>query len=151
MEKYQFREYISKYKKFFLKEKNAITKALLGNCFIEHVGSTSVPGLGGKGIVDVLVGVKSKNLPPLIKTLESVGYEFRKKASTPDRFFFRRDYKFSKETRRVHIHLTKFDSKDWNEMIAFRNYLLKYPEDVKKYVKIKKEAVERAKGEGEIY
>jgi GrpB-like predicted nucleotidyltransferase (UPF0157 family) len=151
MEKYRFREYNSKYKKFFLKEKNTITKALGDNCFIEHVGSTSIPSLGGKGIVDVLVGVKSKNHPKFIKTLKSTGYEFREKASTSDRLFFRRDYNSGKETRRVHIHLTKFDGKDWNEMIAFRDYLLKHPEDVKKYVKIKKEAVEKAKGEGEIY
>lgn len=151
MEKYQFRKYNYQYRMFFLKEKRILMKWLNGKCSVEHVGSTSIPGLGGKGIVDVLVGVKSKNLHSFITPLEATGYEFREKASTPNRLFFRRDYEVAEETRRVHIHLTEFNGKDWNEMIAFRDYLLKHPEEVKKYAKIKKEAVKRAQGEGEIY
>jgi len=70
--------------------------------------------------------------------LEKAGYEFREKASYPERLFFRRDYSYRKRKRRVHIHLTKFNGQDWKEMTGFRDYLLKHPGAVEQYIKIKK-------------
>ncbi len=151
MKKYVFRRYNPKYKTFFSIEKAILSESLNRKCLIEHIGSTAIPGLGGKGIVDVLLGVSSRNLHQVVKKLETAGYEYREKASTPERLFFRRDYKFGKSVRRVHVHLTQAYGKDWNEMIAFRDYLQKHPDDLKKYIKIKKEGVEKAQGEGDIY
>lgn len=150
MEKYVFNEYEKEYKKYFQLEKNNLQKALEKNTKIEHVGSTAIPGLGGKGIIDVVVGIND-DLRRQVNVLENAGYEFREVASTPERLFFRKDYTSDNKVRRVHIHLVKFNGKDWNEMISFREYLLNHPEVVKKYAQIKKEAVEKAKGEGVIY
>ena len=83
--------------------------------------------------------------------LEKASYEFREKASSRNRLFFRRDYHNNHRERRIHIHLVKFNGKDWKEMINFRNYLLNHPKAVEKYAKLKKEAVRKSKGEGRTY
>ena len=151
MKKYVFRKYTQKYLEFFSLEKKRIVNALGFTVKIEHVGSTVIAGLGGKGIVDIVVGVSKAKLQEAKKKLEKAGYEFREKASFPERLFFRRDYIYHKRNRRVHIHLVKFNGRDWRELVSFRNYLLKHPEVVEQYVKIKKEAVEKADGLGEVY
>ena len=151
MQKYVFRKYNPEYRAFFTSEKKKIAKALGSMAKIEHVGSTSVPGLGGKGIIDIAVGVPKSKLVETKKKLEKAGYEFREKASYPERLFFRIDYPCKNRKRRIHIHLTKFNGQDWKEMIGFRDYLLKHPEAVEQYVKIKKEGVKKALGDGEKY
>lgn len=151
MLKYVFREYDPHYKLFFLQEKKKILSILGDEVKIEHVGSTAIEGLGGKGILDILIGVKDGELKTSRKKLEDAGYEFRESASTAQRDFFRIDYIYKKEKRRVHIHLTKYHSKDWKEIIGFRDYLLKHPSDAVKYAKIKKEAVKEAQGDGVKY
>ncbi len=123
---------------FFFLEKKKIAKVLGLTAKIEHIGSTAVPGLGGKGIVDIVVGVSQKRLPEAKNKLQEAGYEFRQQASCPERLFFRIDHPYNNRTRRVHVHLTVINGKTWNGMTGFRNFLLKHPDTVDKYVKIKK-------------
>ena len=151
MQKYVFRKYNPKYRAFFTSEKKKIVKSLGSTAKIEHVGSTAIPDLGGKGILDIMVGVSKSKFAEAKKKLEEAGYEFREKASYPERLFFRRDYPYKNRKRRIHIHLTKFNGQDWKEIISFRDYLLKHPDAVEQYVKIKKEGVKKALGDGEKY
>lgn len=151
MQKYVFRKYIPEYRAFFTSEKRKIAKALGSTAKIEHVGSTAIPNLGGKGILDIAVGVSKSKFAEAKRKLEKTGYEFREKASYPERLFFRIDYPYKNRKRRIHIHLTKFNGQDWKEMIGFRNYFLKHPDAVEQYVKIKKEGVKKALGDGEKY
>jgi GrpB-like predicted nucleotidyltransferase (UPF0157 family) len=151
MQKYVFRKYNPEYRAFFTSEKKKIAKALDSTARIEHVGSTAISDLGGKGILDVVVGVSKSKLAEAKKKLEKAGYEFREKASYPERLFFRIDYPYKNRKRRIHIHLTKFNGQDWKEIIGFRDYLLKHPDAVEQYVKIKKEGVKKALGDGEKY
>jgi len=151
MQKYVFRKYNPKYRVFFALEKKKISKALGSKVKIEHVGSTAIPGLGGKGILDIVVGVSKSKIVEIKKKLEKAGYEFREKASYPERLFFRHDYSYQSRKRRVHIHLTKFNGQDWKEIIGFRNHLLKHTDAVEQYVKIKKEGVKKSLGDGEKY
>ena len=151
MEKYVFKKYSHEYTALFLSEKKKLAKILGKNANIEHIGSTAVPGLGGKGILDIIIGIIGHNLDDAKKKLIKAGYEFRAIASVPERLFFRRDYNYKKENRRVHIHLIKFKSNDWNKMIKFRDYLIKHPESVEQYMNIKKQAVKKASGDGEKY
>lgn len=151
MQKYVFRKYHPEYRAFFTSEKKKIAKALGSTAKIEHVGSTAIPDLGGKGILDIAVGVSKSKFAEAKKKLEKAGYEFREKAGSPERLFFRIDYPHKNRKRRVHIHLTKFKSQDWKGIIGFRDYLLKHPEAVEQYVKIKREGVKKAFGNGEKY
>ena len=84
---------------------------------LEHVGSTSVPGLAAKPIIDILAG-RSAEVPPLtfVPPIESVGYEHRGENGLPGREFFRRG-----KPRSYHIHLVTLDSALWRHHIAFRD------------------------------
>jgi len=151
MRKYVFRKYNPEYRALFTSEKRKIAKALGSTAKIEHVGSTAIPNLGGKGILDIIVGVSKPKFGEAKRKLEKAGYEFREKASYPERLFFRIDCPYKSRKRRVHIHLTRFNGQDWKEMIGFRDYLLKHPEAVEQYVKIKQLGVKKALGDGKIY
>ena len=151
MQKYIFREYNPEYRDFFISEKRKILNILGTKIKIEHVGSTAVLGLGGKGILDIVVSVPKSKFAKSKEKLEKGGYEFKEKASYPERLFFRIDYPYKKRKRRVHVHLTVFNSRDWKGMIGFRNYLLKHSNAVRRYTEIKKEAVRKAHGNGKKY
>ena len=89
---------------------------------IEHIGSTSVPGLASKPIIDIVAAVKSfDNLGYFIENLQAIGYEYM-----PERMFENRKFfpKGSSAKRTHHLNLViKDDPKQWIEIIAFRNYL----------------------------
>jgi GrpB-like predicted nucleotidyltransferase (UPF0157 family) len=166
VEKYKFRKYDSKYVNLFNLEKERlfeIVKLFDPNVKVEHIGSTAVPGLGGKGIVDVFVGISKNVFNDKIKfdnikqALIDNDYDFREKASFPERLFFRKDYTYENlsgniETKgRVHVHLVEFGVDEWNNVIRFRDVLRGNKSVLEQYVKIKQEAVKYAQGEGEKY
>ena len=70
MKKYIFRKYTPKYLKLFSSEKKRIIKALGSTVKIEQVGSTAIASLGGKGIVDIIVGVSKVKLQETKRKLE---------------------------------------------------------------------------------
>ncbi len=150
MEKYTFNEYDNMYKELFTRERDNLSVFLQGSK-IEHVGSTAVPGLGGKRIIDIMLGTNSDNLKSYIKILRLRNYAFSDKASTDGRLFFKKIYTKKDSVTVYHLHITRLGSKEWNQIIIFRNYLLKHPDAVKKYAELKKKAVELAKGDGEVY
>ncbi len=150
MEKYVFREASGEYSKYFEAEKLKLLDLFDDSVKIEHVGSTAIPGLGGKGIVDIVVGVES-GFESFKKKLEPIGYLFREHVSSDDRLFFRKEYDEERGVRRVHVHLVTFEGNEWVNLTAFRDYLLKHPETIEAYVALKKKAVKVAQGEGEVY
>ncbi|MDO8669275.1 MAG: GrpB family protein [Candidatus Buchananbacteria bacterium] len=151
MEKYVFRKYNKEYLDFFKSEKKKLSRALGATARIEHVGSTAISNLGGKGILDIAVGVLKSKMAAAKKQLEQAGYEFRESASYPERLFFRIDYPYKNRKRRVHIHLMILNSQDFQGMIGFRQYLLNHPEAIEEYIKIKKAGVRYTLGDGQKY
>lgn len=150
MKKYAFREYNKDYISYFKKEELRLKK-ISPSVKIEHIGSTSVPGLGGKGIVDVLIGANKKDMPKIKDRLQEEGYIFNPKAGDKNRLFFEKDYETLMKKRRVHLQLTSFNSKVWKDTLKVRDILRKNVSLRDKYAKIKKEAVKCAKGEGKKY
>ncbi len=78
---------------------------------VEHVGSTAVPGLAAKPVIDILAGVRE--LPPGGKEISALarhGYDLREEAGVPGRTFFR---KFTSGVRTHHLHVTVFGSEFW--------------------------------------
>ncbi len=149
MFKYVFRPYDPIYPKRLTREKNRLKKFLGKDVLIEHIGSTSIPGMGGKGIIDIAVAASSKNdLLEVSSKLVEIGYYYNQEDGTEDRWFHGRKVS---DKERYHLHLTFRGSKDWKEMISFRDYLKTHPEDFKKYEEIKKMAVETANQDKEIY
>lgn len=149
MFKYVFKPYDPIFPKFFSKEKNRLKKFLGSGILIDHIGSTSIPGMGGKGIIDIAIAVISKDdLSSISSKLIEAGYYYDRKDGTEERWFHGR--KVSDEER-YHIHLTFRESRDWKEMISFRDYLKTHPEAFREYKEIKKRAVEEANQDKEIY
>lgn len=104
---------------------------------IEHFGSTAVPGLSAKPIVDVLVEVSSldETKKQVVPILEAKGYEYFWRPAFGDdqppfyAWFIKRD----KEGKRTHhIHMVEADSELWDR-IYFRDYLRKFPVEAKRY------------------
>jgi GrpB-like predicted nucleotidyltransferase (UPF0157 family) len=151
MKKYKFREYNKKFPKFFEKEKIRLERIFPKSLLIEHIGSTSIPGLGGKGIVDVLLVVNKKNISRTKELLILEGYTYMKDSLHPSRLSFYRDYWKFFGKRRVHVHLTYLNSRTYRETLRFKRLLLNNKELVREYGKIKKKAVVLAKGEGKVY
>ncbi|NOU97415.1 GrpB family protein [Paenibacillus sp. LMG 31456] len=105
---------------------------------IEHFGSTSVPGLDAKPIVDILVGTQSGacQTDAHIQTLAKLNYEFLgEDGRRPGRFFFRK-----RELNKFNISIVPFDGDLWRDNILFRDYLRAHPEEVCFYASIKKAA-----------
>jgi len=149
MKRYIYEDYAPKYKTLFLKEKKSLEKILDSDAVIEHIGSTAVPGLGGKGIIDIMIFAPKSKIQNYSGKLQKAGYLFRENASKPDRLFFRTDYE-NKTMRKIHIHLT-YNKKELREKTAFRDYLVAHPKDAQRYAELKKKAVEFAQGTGERY
>lgn len=81
--------YNPKNKYYFDLERTRIKKKLGKNFEIHHIGSTAVPGLGGKRTIDILVLAKTKKeAKKIIKPLEIFGYEFKENAGDKYRNIF---------------------------------------------------------------
>ena len=107
---------------------------------IEHVGSTSVPGLAAKPIIDIDVVVRKTNLEPAIKALATIGYEHEGNGGIEGREMFK--YSGKEHLMDHHLYVCPEDSRELKRHVLFRDYLLSHPDAVQAYSQIKKEAAE---------
>ncbi len=127
--------------------------ALLGR--IEHFGSTAVPGLAAKPIVDMLVEVSSLEAArrEIVPLLEADGYDYFWRplfdVDEPPYYawFIRRD---AAGRRTHHIHMVEADSVLW-ERLAFRDRLRASPETARRYAELKRELAARFPGDRVAY
>jgi GrpB-like predicted nucleotidyltransferase (UPF0157 family) len=118
---------------------------------IEHFGSTAVPGLCAKPIVDLLVEVKSleETKQKVAPILESQGYDYFWRPSFGDdvppfyAFFIKRD---AQGQRTHHIHMIEADFEHWDKLF-FRDYLREFSDVAGEYQKIKMELSEKFHGD----
>jgi GrpB-like predicted nucleotidyltransferase (UPF0157 family) len=100
---------------------------------IEHIGSTSVPDLCAKPIVDVLVGLRELALrPEQIEAMEGLGYEYLDEHGLPGRLFFR------KHPRTHHVHVVQHGGEHWERQITFRDALRNDAEERRRYDEFKR-------------
>jgi len=86
---------------------------------LEHVGSTAVPGLAAKPIIDILAGRPPKSAAaPYIAAFRQLGYEHLGTEGIPGREFFRRGV-----PRTEHLHLVTWSSAFWKDHLRFRDAL----------------------------
>jgi len=149
--KYKFVRYSKEYPKLYKKEEAKIKKILGNNVNIEHVGSTSVPSLGGKGIIDIAIRTPKSKINYYINKLNKIGYKFNPEhpGTNKSKFLQRRIISKGKE-RRIHVHLF-LNNAFWDTFIIFRDYLKKSKKARDEYVKIKKKAAVYSKQEGKRY
>jgi GrpB-like predicted nucleotidyltransferase (UPF0157 family) len=108
---------------------------------IEHFGSTAIPGLAAKPIVDVLVEVNSleETKTRIAPVLEAQGYDYFWRATHGENgppfyaWFIKRN---SAGVRTHHIHMVESDFEHWDRLL-FRDYLIEHPETAKEYEALK--------------
>lgn len=133
--------YDEKWRQSFLDIKSELAAALGPLALsIEHVGSTSVPGLAAKPIIDIDVVVRKTNLEPAIKALATIGYEHEGNGGIEGREMFK--YSGKEHLMDHHLYVCPEDSSELKRHVLFRDYLLSHPDAVQAYSQIKKEAAE---------
>ncbi len=108
---------------------------------VEHLGSTAVPGLAGKPILDIGIAVESEDAADACVTpLASIGYTYRGPyGPDPRRRYYVRD---EHGKRFSHIHLYILPAPAWDEKLAFRDALREDPELAAAYVAEKRRIAE---------
>jgi len=107
----------------FEREAELIRSALGKNALgIAHIGSTSIPGMAAKPVIDIMVAFESlTQAAKFIPDLEALGYSYRTHDTVPERLFFGKES--APEYRTHHLNLTQLGSGFWVNQIAFRDYL----------------------------
>ncbi|MEK7180554.1 MAG: GrpB family protein [Patescibacteria group bacterium] len=131
-------EWIHLYEAEAEKLKQVFGNELLG---IEHIGSTSVPELPAKPIIDIMVLIDShENAAKYIPKLEVLGYPFDFTAHTDkstERHLFRKG-----NPTHYHLSIAYVDRGSfWKRQLAFRDYLREHPEERDRYASLKQELI----------
>lgn len=126
-------EWADKYKEY-----EANIKGIFGDDIeVEHIGSTSVPGMSGKPTIDVLVIVPDMSLVDERKSaMEAAGFHDDGEFVMPGSKLFRR---MQGNTLFANIHFYPAEHDRHEEMLAIRDYLREHPEEVAEYSKLKKD------------
>lgn len=105
---------------------------------VEHVGSTAVPGLAAKPIIDIMLGVAPEDLDRIIEPLRRIGYEYNPdwEISMPHRRLFGRPRAEGATAR--HLHAVVHGSEFWVRHLRFRDYLRAHSEVAAEYGLLKK-------------
>jgi GrpB-like predicted nucleotidyltransferase (UPF0157 family) len=126
------------------KEEKALILRVIGDTVlqIEHIGSTAVPGLGAKPIIDIMVGVRRiSDVKGCIEPLATVGYEY----------VSLRYFRKGPPERHRHLHVTELGSEFWESHILFRDYLCAHPETAQEYYELKKKLAAKFKSDGDAF
>lgn len=139
MDKVIIVEYNPQWPLLFDREAERIRNVVDGDLInrIEHFGSTAVPGLAAKPIIDLLVGVHSlvQAKQIAISQLQTLDYAYWYDNPDPQRMFFIKGLPPSSH-RTHHIHMVEPDSRLW-ERLAFRDYLCEHPHEAANYAQFK--------------
>jgi GrpB-like predicted nucleotidyltransferase (UPF0157 family) len=108
---------------------------------LEHVGSTAVPGLSAKPIIDLQVSVAA--LEPrerYVDALGRLGYLFAPDPATPDYHYFARP---PERPHTHHVHVCAADSHHEHRHVAVRDFLRAHPDEAAAYAAVKRAVAER--------
>ena len=116
-------------------------REVFGEALVEHAGSTAVPGLDAKPIIDLMVAVESlETAEGFCPALAELGYEYRPEDDVPGRLFFARG---PREWRTHHLSLAERDGEFWRVQLVFRDWLRAHPETAEAYRALKRELAEQ--------
>ena len=116
---------------------------------VEHIGSTAVPGLAAKPVIDIVVLVAEMGpAHAAMPGLEQIGYEFRPEVSNAMRLFLRRRAAGGERTHHLHIHT---DQADVSRHILFRDRLRADADTRQAYEALKRDLANRHAGDREAY
>ena len=119
---------------------------------IEHVGSTAIPGMIAKPIIDFDIVIRMPEFDEVRSRLEMIGYVHQGDLGIPEREAFAlTDLKLKEELPPHHLYVCDIKSKELHRHIAFRDYLRSHPDDASKYSEIKIQLVKKHSGDRTLY
>ena len=133
----------SENKKAYLEIEEKLKNLLPSNPPINHVGSTAIPDMCGKNIIDVLVGAKNETEFSEFKTqIESLGF-FASQNSKSEIYQFFASKQGETGDGDTHIHLCLTNTERYDEFLILRDYLLSNPIEATAYSNHKKELISK--------
>lgn len=129
--------YRNEWPTLFETEARLIKQALGDNCLVvHHIGSTAVPGLASKPIIDMLPAVKNiLQVDQAIAAMEQLGYETKGEFGIP----FRRYFQKGGDQRTYNVHIFEEDNSEIERHIKFRDWMIAHSDDREAYGQLKKE------------
>jgi NAD-dependent deacetylase len=116
---------------------------------VEHMGSTAVPALAAKPVIDISVGLRRAELSEdRVAAMERLGYEYLGENGLPGRLFFRRD---EAGRRTDHVHAVEHEGGHWHRHRAFRDYLRAHPDEAERYAVEKRRLAAESVTHGEYW
>lgn len=148
MSKITYTDYPQTALNLFTTEKQKLQE-VLPEAEVHHIGSTAIPGVGGKGIVDILVAIPDwGSKDSAITKLRELGFVHIHPEKNNRIFTSRVEDTQADDT---HIHLTYQHSDEYRKFLTFRDFLRTHLNEAKKYSELKKEWLQQAKGDREAY
>lgn len=139
MRKVKVVSYNPAWQEAFKLESQQIAK-IIGNdtVAIHHIGSTAIPGIYAKPIIDVLVEVKAiAHVDQHNETFKQLGYAAMGEYGIPGRRYFRKNNELGIPTH--HIHIFEVGSEHIERHISFRDYLINHPQEAEAYSNLKRQ------------
>ena len=118
------------------KEESEKIKNILDDIIIDihHIGSTAIPGIKAKPVIDILVEVKDiEAVDQYNHKMEELGYEVMGEHGIPKRRFFRK----GGNKRTHHIYIFQVGNEEIERHINFKEYLITYPDKGREYSRLK--------------
>ncbi len=143
-------DYDPTWPKKFAQEKNFLLSVIgrWQHGAVEHIGSTAVPGMAAKPVIDIMFGVTSlEESKPAIEVLVANGYEYWPYKPDIMHWFCKPSDAF----RTHHLHLVPYQSELWKQRIKFKELLLSDKEVFNQYKTLKLELAAKFKNDREQY
>lgn len=117
---------------------------------LQHVGSTAVPGLSAKPIIDIAIAIESRKvIPSLVRSLTELGYTDRGDGGNDGGYLLVLEP--VPEVRTVHVHVVEATDVQWRDYIGFRD-LLRRNEDIREeYGRLKRDLAHKYKNDRRLY
>jgi GrpB-like predicted nucleotidyltransferase (UPF0157 family) len=123
-------------------EAKVVLSAVLGEYAldIQHVGSTSIPRISAKPVIDIAVAIERYPLPDeVLAAVEALGYTYWSEYGIPHRhLFFRRDLPVGHN-----VHVNELANGEFQKHVLFRDYMRAHPDDAREYESLKRELAAR--------
>ncbi|MDO8980523.1 MAG: GrpB family protein [Afipia sp.] len=119
---------------------------------LEHFGSTAVPGLSAKPIIDILIAVRSlaDAQATFVEPLRNLDYVYWADNPKTDRMFFVKGMPPFGSRRSHHVHVTEPHGEMW-QRLGFRDYLRAHPEEAGTYERLKRRLAAEYRADREAY
>ncbi len=143
-EKVELVEYDPSWPEKFQREKKKIMEAIGKYVVtIDHIGSTAIPFIIAKPVIDIQIGVKTlRDAVHCIPKLEKLGYEYLASIESlePNRRLFRKP---AEGKKKYLLHMWEHQTEEWENFLLFRDYLREHTETAKEYEFVKKHMAKR--------